>query len=72
MSAEQRELSGQLFCPGDPELVAIKRKAHKLNQDYNKLYEDETARSQRRITKVLSQRQRRANRDYKRRFFFCA
>jgi len=42
MNAEERELAGLLFCPGDPALVAIKRKAHKLNQDYNRLYEDET------------------------------
>ncbi len=42
MREEERELSGQLFNPGDPELKALKRKAHKLSQDYNALYEDET------------------------------
>ena len=43
MTSEERKImSGILFCPGDPELRAIKLKAHKLNQDYNRLYEDET------------------------------
>ena len=43
MTAEERRIfAGQLFQPGDPELKALKRKAHKLNQDYNRLYEDET------------------------------
>ena len=43
MTSEERKImSGTLFCPGDPELRAIKLKAHKLNQDYNRLYEDET------------------------------
>ena len=41
-SEEKKILSGILFSPGDPELRALKRKAHKLNQDYNRLYEDET------------------------------
>lgn len=31
-----------MFCPGDPELKAIKLRTHKLNIDYNNLYEDET------------------------------
>ena len=42
MTEEQKIFSGILFCPGDPELKAIKLKAHKLNIDYNSLYEDET------------------------------
>lgn len=42
MTEEQKIFSGILFCPGDPELKAIKLKAHKLNIDYNCLYEDET------------------------------
>jgi len=41
-SEEKKIIDGVLFCPGDPELKAIKLKAHKLNQDYNRLYEDET------------------------------
>ncbi len=42
MTEEEKIFSGVLFCPGDPELKAMKLKAHKLNIDYNKLYEDET------------------------------
>ena len=41
-SEEKKALSGVLFSPGDPELRALKRKAHNLNQDYNRLYEDQT------------------------------
>lgn len=40
-SEEKKIMAGTLFSPGDPELRAIKLKAHKLNQDYNRLYEDE-------------------------------
>ncbi|MBQ8088260.1 MAG: sugar O-acetyltransferase [Clostridia bacterium] len=43
MREEERIEKGLLFCPGNPDLVAIKRKTHKLNQDYNRLYEDQTA-----------------------------
>ena len=42
MSEQERLAAGLLFCPGDPELKAIKLRTHKLNQDYNRLYEDET------------------------------
>lgn len=42
MKAEDRIKAGLLFSPADPELKAIKRKAHQLSQDYNKTYEDET------------------------------
>ena len=42
MREEEKALSGVLFAPGDPELVALKLKAHNLNQDYNRLYESET------------------------------
>ena len=41
-SEEKKILAGTLFAPGDPELRMLKLKAHKLNQDYNRLYEDET------------------------------
>lgn len=42
MTEAEKLKAGLLFFPGDPELKAIKLKAHKLNQDYNRLYEDET------------------------------
>ena len=42
MTHDDRRAAGLLFTPGDPELKAQKLKAHKLNQDYNRLYEDQT------------------------------
>lgn len=41
MREEEKIKAGILFCPGDDELRAIKRRTHKLNQDFNRLYEDE-------------------------------
>lgn len=41
MKEEEKIFKGIMFCPGDPELRAIKLHAHKLNQDYNRLYEDQ-------------------------------
>ena len=41
-SEEQKILDGILFCPGDPELVAMKLKAHNISLDYNRLYEHQT------------------------------
>lgn len=38
-SEEKRIKQGILFRPGDPELKALKLKAHNLNIDYNRLYE---------------------------------
>ena len=42
MREEEKIFAGQLFCPGDAELKAIKLRAHKLSQDYSRTYEDET------------------------------
>ncbi len=42
MKEEEKIKAGILFCPGDSELKAIKRKTHNLNIDYNQTYEDET------------------------------
>ena len=38
---EEKIQAGILFCPADPELVAIKRKTHNLDVDYNMTHEDE-------------------------------
>lgn len=38
---EERIFQGIVFCPGDPELVAMKLRTHNLNVDYNNTYEDE-------------------------------
>lgn len=42
MTEEEKIFKGELFCPGDPSLKAIKLRTHNLNLDYNALYEDET------------------------------
>lgn len=42
MTEEEKLNAGLLYCPADPALKAMKLKCHKLNQDYNRLYEDET------------------------------
>lgn len=41
MKEEERIKAGVFFYPYDPELKAIKCRTHKLNQDFNALYEDE-------------------------------
>ena len=53
MREEDKIKAGILFCPGDPELKAIKLRTHKLNQDYNRLYEDETEARQQILQKIL-------------------
>lgn len=40
-SEEARIAAGVLFCPGDPELKAIKLRTHNLDVDYNQTHEDE-------------------------------
>ena len=42
MTENEKRAAGLWFSPGDPELKAIKLKAHKYNIEFNKLYEDET------------------------------
>lgn len=42
MSEEEKLLNGTLFCPGDPELKAIKLRCHNLCSEYNRTFEDET------------------------------
>lgn len=44
MREEEKIMAGILFCPGDPELRAMKLRTHKFNVDYNTTYEDETER----------------------------
>ncbi len=42
MREEEKIFQGTLFCPGDPELKAIKQRTHDLNTDYNQTKETET------------------------------
>ena len=53
MTEEEKIFKGIMFCPGDASLKAIKLKAHKLNIDYNKLYEDETEERNKIIKELL-------------------
>lgn len=41
MNEEEKIFAGQLFCPGDPGLKAIKLKTHDLNLKYNALPEED-------------------------------
>lgn len=42
MTEEEKIFAGQLFCPGHPDLKAIKLRSHNLCTQYNRLFEDET------------------------------
>ena len=52
---EEKIFAGQLFSPGDPELVAIKLKTHNLNVDYNNTYEDETEKRANILSEILGE-----------------
>ena len=41
MNEEQRIFEGRLFASEVPELVEKKRKAHRLSQEFNNLFEDD-------------------------------
>lgn len=41
MTEEEKIFAGQLFCPGDPELKAMKLRSHNLCAEYNRLFEDQ-------------------------------
>ena len=55
MREEEKIRAGILFCPGDPELRAIKLKTHNLNVDYNKTYEDETEKRAAILSEILGE-----------------
>ncbi len=55
MNEEQKIKDGILFFPGDPELKAIKLRTHKLNQDYNRLYEDEVDKRNEIINQIVGE-----------------
>ena len=44
MTEEERILRGELFASEEPELVEKKDRAHRLSQDYNRTYEEESQR----------------------------
>jgi len=53
MTQEERLLAGKVFNPVDPELVAVKRKAHKGSVAYSMTYEDETEKRTRILQDIL-------------------
>ena len=56
MTEEEKIFAGKLFSPADPGLKAMKLKAHKLNIDFNALYEDETDERERILNELLGLR----------------
>lgn len=54
MTEEQRIFAGQLFSPHMPELVEKKRKAHRLSQDFNALYETDAEQRQAILRELLA------------------
>lgn len=55
MREEEKIQAGILFCPGDPELRAMKRKTHNLNVDFNKTHEDETEKRARILSEIIGE-----------------
>jgi len=55
MREEEKIMAGILFCPGDPELRAMKLRTHNLNLDYNKTYEDETEKRKEIIKNIVGE-----------------
>ena len=55
MKEEEKIKAGILFCPGDPDLRAIKLKTHNLNTEYNATYEDETQKRERIIREIVGE-----------------
>lgn len=53
MSEENRILDGVLFTPGAQELREIKLRAHNLDTDYNRTYENETEKRKRILNELL-------------------
>lgn len=52
---EEKIFAGTLFCPGDPELVAIKLRSHNLSQEYNQTWEEETEKRQQLLKDILAE-----------------
>lgn len=53
MTEQERIHKGILFSPGNPELKAIKLRAHKLSQQYSQTFEDETETRERLLDQLL-------------------
>lgn len=53
MNEEEKIFRGQLFCPGDPQLRAMKLRSHKLSKEYSESTEDEVEKRQEIIERML-------------------
>lgn len=56
MREEEKIFAGQLFFPGDPELKAIKLRAHKLSREYTNTDEDEVEKRTAILDELIGQR----------------
>ena len=54
MTEEERIFKGELFASEVPELVAKKLKPHRLSQEYNDLFEEDTAERERILHDLLA------------------
>lgn len=55
MTEEEKIFAGVLFCPGDPDLKAIKLRTHNLNVAYNQTFEDETEKRQKIMQEIVGE-----------------
>lgn len=46
MTEKEKSLAGKIYDPDDSELLALRRKAHRLCTDYNALYETDERREE--------------------------
>ena len=53
MTEEERIFSGRLFAPEEPELVAKKLRAHRLSQEFNNLFEEDSEARQNILNELL-------------------
>ena len=56
MTQEERIFEGILFWPGDPQLRAIKLRAHNLSSLYSRTLEDETEKREELLTQILGRK----------------
>lgn len=55
MTEEERIFSGMLFASEEPELVEKKQKAHRLSQEFNLLYEEDTEKREQILKNLLAE-----------------
>ena len=55
MKEEEKIFAGQFFCPGHPDLKAIKLRCHNLCSAYNATLEDETEKRQEILKQIVAE-----------------